>query len=216
MAQTQRLLLAHKEDVCHVGDAKALFQRLFLAGLCQLFFQLRAAVKVVLNDALVAAQNDEDIGDAGTHSFFHQILDGRLVHNGQHTLGHGLGSGQHAGAKTGGRDDGFGDFLHHDPYSPITILKSAMPAFAGGIADQSIPAKASRFGPISTVAQAPSTISSTKAPITPAMLTPPCADRTARRWAASGNSARMRRMRSAALCGTATWRTGCAASPAQS
>ena len=36
-----------------------------------------------------------------------------------------------------------------------------MPAFAGGIADQSIPAKASRFGPISTVAQAPSTISST-------------------------------------------------------
>ena len=34
MAQTQRLLLAHKEDVCHVGDAKALFQRLFLAGLC--------------------------------------------------------------------------------------------------------------------------------------------------------------------------------------
>ena len=47
--------------------------------------------------------------------------------------------------------------------------------------NQSIPAKASRFGPISTVAQAPSTISSTKAPITPAMLTPPCADRTARR-----------------------------------
>ena len=90
---------------------QALFQSLFLAGLCQLFFQLRATVEVILDDALVAAQNDEDIGDAGTHSFFHQILDGGLVHDGQHALGHGLGSGQHAGAKTGGRDDALVTFF---------------------------------------------------------------------------------------------------------
>lgn len=76
-----------------VGDAKALFQSLFLAGLCQLFFQLRAAVEVILDDALVAAQNDEDIGDAGTDGLFHQILDGGLVHDGQHALGHGFGGG---------------------------------------------------------------------------------------------------------------------------
>ena len=120
MAQTQRLLLAHKEDVCHVGDAKALFQSLFLAGLCQLFFQLRAAVKVILNDALVAAQNDEDIGDAGTHSFFHQILDGRLVHNGEHLLGHGLCGGQHAGAQACRGDDGFTDLLH-GKHSPLIV-----------------------------------------------------------------------------------------------
>ncbi len=58
-----------------------------------------------------------------------------------------------------------------------------MPAFAGGNADQNIPSKRPDSGPMSTVkAQAPRTISSTKAPITPAMLTPPCAlrqDRTA-------------------------------------
>ena len=114
MAQTQRLLLAHKEDVCHVGDAKALFQSLFLAGLCQLFFQLRAAVEVILDDALVAAQNDEDIGDAGTHSFFHQILNGRLVHNGQHFLGHGFGFRQKPGTEAGCGDYGLTDFLHEE------------------------------------------------------------------------------------------------------
>ena len=63
MAQTQRLLLAHKEDVCHVGNAQTFLQSLFLAGLCQLFFQLGAAVKVILNDALVAAQNDQNVRD---------------------------------------------------------------------------------------------------------------------------------------------------------
>ena len=33
-------------------------------------------------------QNDEDIGDAGTDGLFHQILDGRLVHNGSHRQYH--------------------------------------------------------------------------------------------------------------------------------
>ena len=71
MAQTQRLLLAYKIDVGQIGDAKAFLQHLFLAGGGQLLFQLRAAVKMVLDHALVAAQNDQDVGDAGTHGLFH-------------------------------------------------------------------------------------------------------------------------------------------------
>ena len=112
MAQTQRLLLAHKEDVCHVGNAQTFLQRLFLAGLCQLFFQLGAAVKVILDDALVAAQNDQNVCDAGLDGFLHQILDGGLIHDGEHPLGHGLGGGQHTGAQTGGRDDSLRNFFH--------------------------------------------------------------------------------------------------------
>ena len=112
VAQAQRLLLAHKEDVGKVRDAQALLQHFFLAGGGQLFFQLGAAVKVILDDALVAAQNDQNVRDAGLDGFLHQILDGGLIHDGKHPLGHGLGGGQHTGAQTGGRDDSLRNFFH--------------------------------------------------------------------------------------------------------
>ena len=112
MAEAEGLLLADEINVGHVGDAETLFQHFLLAGGSQLLFQLRSTVKVVFDDALVAAQNDQDIGDAGAHRLFHEVLDGGLVHDGQHTLGHGLGGGQHAGAEARSGDDGFRDVLH--------------------------------------------------------------------------------------------------------
>ena len=45
-------------------------------------------------------------------SLLHQILDGGLIHDGEHPLGHGLGGGQHTGAQTGGRDDSLRNFFH--------------------------------------------------------------------------------------------------------
>ena len=39
-------------------------------------------------------------------------LDGGLIHDGEHPLGHGLGGGQHTGAQTGGRDDSLRNFFH--------------------------------------------------------------------------------------------------------
>ena len=132
MAQTQRLLLAHEQDVGQIGNAQTLFQHLFLAGLGQLFLQLGAAVKVILDNALVAAQNDQDIGNAGADGLLHQILDGGLVHEGQHALGHCLGSRQYAGTKTRSRNNGFGDFFHNDSpmfsfYARRTALFSRIP-----------------------------------------------------------------------------------------
>ena len=121
VAQAQGLLLADEVDVGQVGDAQALLQHLLLAGCGQLLFQLRAAVEVVFDDALVAAQNDEDVGDAGTDGLFHQILDGGLVHKGQHPFGHGLGGGQHTGAKARSRDDSFRNFFHDSKLLRKTI-----------------------------------------------------------------------------------------------
>ena len=83
----------------------------FLTGGSQLFLQLGAAVKVVFDHALVPAQNDQDIGDAGPDGFLHQILDGGFVHDGEHPLGHGLGGRQDTGAQTGGGDDGLRNFF---------------------------------------------------------------------------------------------------------
>ena len=122
VAQAQGLLLADEVDVGQVGDAKALFQHFFLAGGSQLFFQLGAAVEVVLNDRLVPAQDDEDVGDAGADRLFDQVLDGGLIHDGQHPLGHGLGGGQDPRAQAGGRDDGFFDGLHKRPPSDVTLI----------------------------------------------------------------------------------------------
>ena len=141
MTQTQRLLLAHKQDVGHIGDAQTLLQHLFLAGLCQFFFQLGAAVKMILNNALVAAQNDQDIGNTGTDGLLHQILDGGLIHDGQHSLGHRLGGGQYTGAKTCSRNNGFGDFFHDDSpifsfYARRTALFSRIPILHEPLSDK--------------------------------------------------------------------------------
>ena len=141
MTQTQRFLLAHEQDVGHISNAQTLLQHLFLAGLCQLFLQLGAAVKVILNNALVAAQNDQDIGNAGANGLLHQILDGGLIHDGQHSLGHCLGGGQYAGAKTRSRNNGFGDFFHNDSpmfssYARRTALFSRIPILHEPLSDK--------------------------------------------------------------------------------
>ena len=112
VAEAEGLLLADEEDVGQIGDAEALFQHLLLAGSGKFCFQLRAAVKVVLDDVLIAAHDDKDVGDAGTDSLLHQILDGGFVHEGEHSFGHRLGGGQHPGAKTCCRNDRLGDLFH--------------------------------------------------------------------------------------------------------
>ena len=75
---------------------------------------------MVFHDALAAAGDDEDLLDAGGDGLLHDVLDGRLVHNGEHLLGHGLCGGQHAGAQACRGDDGFTDLLH-GKHSPLIV-----------------------------------------------------------------------------------------------
>ena len=105
VAKAEGLLLAHKEDVGQPGNAQASLQRSLLAGLGQSGLQLGGAVKVILDNVLVAADDNQNIRDARTDSLLHNVLNGGLVHNGQHLLGHGLGGGQHTGAQAGGGDN---------------------------------------------------------------------------------------------------------------
>ena len=123
VAEAEGLVLADEEDVGQIRDAEALLQHLLLAGDGQLCFQLGAAVEVVLNDALIPAHDDEDVGDAGADGLLHQILDGGLVHEGEHPLGHGLGGGQDAGAEARSGDDCLGDFFHDSNSFTIIVLQ---------------------------------------------------------------------------------------------
>jgi hypothetical protein len=95
-----------------------------LAGLprrTEVVLELEVAVEVVLEAALVAAGDDEDVVDAGRHGLLHHVLDGGLVDDRQHLLGLGLGGGQEAGAEAGRRDDGLPrsrQFLPPRPVAP--------------------------------------------------------------------------------------------------
>ena len=71
--------------------------------------QLVVAVEVVLQRALVAAGDHEDVGEPGGDGFLDHILDRRLVDDREHLLGRGLGRGQEAGAQAGCRDDSLAD-----------------------------------------------------------------------------------------------------------
>src|SRR3977135_3646065 len=65
---------------------------------------------MILDHALVAAGDEDEMFDAGFPCLIDHILDQRLVDDGQHFLRHCLGGGQDAGAETGDRKNGFADF----------------------------------------------------------------------------------------------------------
>ena len=67
---------------------------------------------MVLDGALVAAGDEDHVGDAGRDRLLHRVLDQRLVDDRQHLLRAGLGGRQEAGAHTRDRKYGFGDLVH--------------------------------------------------------------------------------------------------------
>ena len=75
----------------------------------QRLLELVVAVEVVLERALVAAGDHEDVVEAGGDGLLDDVLDGRLVDDRQHLLGSGLGGGQEPGAEAGCRDDSLAD-----------------------------------------------------------------------------------------------------------
>ena len=107
----ERLALAHVVDVGQVGQAADLVELVVLARRLERHLELDRAVEVVLEAALAATGDDEDVVDAGPHGLLDDVLDRRLVDHRQHLLGLRLGGGQEAGAQPGGRDDGLAHSL---------------------------------------------------------------------------------------------------------
>ncbi len=95
-----------------MGDSDDFIENplLFRSAVGKPRLQLRGTVKMVFNQALAAVGDNQDIRDAGADGLFHNILDGGLVHDGQHFLRHGLCGGKNPRPKPRGGDDGFFDF----------------------------------------------------------------------------------------------------------
>src|SRR5262249_11743908 len=77
-----------------------------LASVLQVVLELEGGVEVILDRALVAAGDEDDLGQPGGHRLLHHVLDGGLVDEGEHLLGLGLGRGEEASAEPGGREHG--------------------------------------------------------------------------------------------------------------
>jgi len=112
MAQSQRRLLAGEAG----GAGRRLVARqnvllgLLVAARGQRGVELEHVIEMILDHALVAPGDEDEMFDAGFPGFVEDVLDQRLVDDGQHFLRHRLGGGQDAGAETGDREDGFADF----------------------------------------------------------------------------------------------------------
>ena len=112
MAQTQLALLAHGKDVDHLRHLAHFLQLVQLAGTLQQVFELQVVVEVVFDDVLVTVGDEDHVLDMGTLGLFHNILDDRLVVDGQHFLGNILGRGQGTGPPAGHRDNNLTNILH--------------------------------------------------------------------------------------------------------
>ena len=74
--------------------------------------ELELAVEMVLDDALVAAGDEDEMLDAGLARLVDHVLDQRPVDHRQHLLRHGLGGRQEPGAEPGDRENGFANGFH--------------------------------------------------------------------------------------------------------
>ena len=111
MTQAQRLLLAGKTSPAGRRQVLPQFGKGFgLATRLERLLEFVLTVEVILDDALVAAGDEDEMFDAGLPRLVDHILDQRFVDDGEHFLRHRLGGGQDAGAEAGDREDGFTDF----------------------------------------------------------------------------------------------------------
>jgi hypothetical protein len=109
VAEPELLLLAHVRDLDHVTDLPHAAQHVDVALGLEEVLQLVRVIEVVLDGALLAARDDDDLFDAGRDGLLDRVLDDRLVDEREHLLRLRLGRRQEAGAPAGGREDGFTD-----------------------------------------------------------------------------------------------------------
>ena len=92
--------------------AQGISRQAIAAALLQRRLQLELAVEVVLQHALAAGGDENELIDPGGARLVDHVLDERPVDQGEHFLGHRLGGGQEPGAETGDGQDGFADGFH--------------------------------------------------------------------------------------------------------
>jgi hypothetical protein len=113
VAQTQRQLLAG--EARRARRRQVARQRLQIGAplaLRQRVLELELAVEMVLDDALVAAGDEDEMLDAGLARLVDHVLDERPVDHRQHLLRHRLGGRQEPGAQPGDGENSLANRFH--------------------------------------------------------------------------------------------------------
>ena len=116
VAEPERLLLpGEARRAGHRQILIEIFERLVLLPIAQRHFQFELAVEMILDDAFVAAGDEDEMLDAGRARLVDDMLDQRPVDHRQHFLRHGFGGRQEPGTEAGDGENGFTDGLHAVP-----------------------------------------------------------------------------------------------------
>ncbi len=114
MAEPKRFPLPRVADLHHVADLSNHLGLIFFASLFQKTFKRGSRIEVIFDGILALAGDDDDVLDAGGDALFDDILNLRLVDNGEHFFRLRLGGGQETRAESSGREDRLADFLRRD------------------------------------------------------------------------------------------------------
>ena len=109
-------------DVGQLGDVAHLGLLTLTSRLRQVELELERPVEVVLEGALAAPGDDQDVGDAGPDRLLDDVLDRRLVDEREHLLGLGFGGRKETSSQPRRRDD---RLPHHRLTIPSTDTAAA-------------------------------------------------------------------------------------------
>ena len=110
VAKTLGVALTDVVDIREAAGLLHLFQLGVIALGTQRFFQAVNTVEVVLQRALVASGDHEDIVQPRIDNFFNHVLDGRLIDHRQHFLRNGLRSREETCTESRNGDNSLADF----------------------------------------------------------------------------------------------------------
>ena len=137
VTQTERLLLTGEARRARARQVLVEHRELArLAARGEHLLELELPVEMVLDHALVAAGDEDEVLDAGRHRLVDHVLDQRTVDHRQHFFGHGLGRREKARAESCHGEHCFTDTRSHAK-SLVKVKPSPARSGAVGVAAQS-------------------------------------------------------------------------------
>ena len=112
VAQAERILLADVVDRRHVADLLDLLQLVELPFGLQEVLELERAIEMVLERAIAATGDDQDVGESRAHRLLDHVLDRGRIDDREHRLLLSFRRREESRSESGSGDDGFPD--RHD------------------------------------------------------------------------------------------------------
>src|SRR5437773_3343004 len=111
VAKPERFLLPRVAELQHVADFSNHLGLIFFPFLFQKTLERRRRIEMIFDGILAFAGDDNDVLDSRRDALFGDVLNLRLVDDGEHLFGLRFGGGKEARAEAGGREHGLSNFL---------------------------------------------------------------------------------------------------------